>query len=189
MQRRIQGTIHRVKISEGTWVDKDDNIAKKAIENFSDLFSGFMESSLGELMHLIPPMVTREESALLAEATDIEEVRHLVFTMDGESAADPDDFTSKFFTFSWVIIAQDMHRMVASFFCGSEQSRFVTSTSNVLLPKVSNPQTFSNFRPISLCNFFNKLLSKNFGGSSGLGGAENYLPPVDRVCERPDYNG
>ena len=38
--------------------------------------------------------------------------------------------------------------------------RLVTSTSIVLIPKVSNPQDFSKFRPINLSNFFNKLLSR-----------------------------
>ncbi|XP_027174537.1 uncharacterized protein LOC113774169 [Coffea eugenioides] len=58
------------------------------------------------------------------------------------------------------VIAQDVHDAVLSFFCGAELPRFVTSTSLVLIPKVSNPQDFSQFRPISLYNFFNKLLSR-----------------------------
>ena len=45
-----------------------------------------------------------------------------------------------------------------SFFCGAELPRFITSTSIVLIPKDPNPQDFSKFRPISLCNFFNKLV-------------------------------
>ncbi|XP_071905753.1 uncharacterized protein [Coffea arabica] len=124
------------------------------------LSSGDRNTRWGELGHLIPPMVTREESTLLAEVPDMEEVQRLVFDMDGESAIGPDGFTSKFFTFTWDIIAQDVHRVVVSFFCGSELPRFITFTSIVLLPKVSNPQDFSKFRPISLCNFFNKLLSR-----------------------------
>ena len=47
-----------------------------------------------------------------------------------------------------------------SFFCGAELPRFVTSTSIVLIPKVPSPQDFSKYRPISLCNFFNKVLSR-----------------------------
>ena len=57
-------------------------------------------------------------------------------------------------------IAHDVHRAVVSFFCESELSRFITSTSLVLIPKVPNPQDFSKFRPINLYNFFNKLLSR-----------------------------
>nr|XP_027124272.1 uncharacterized protein LOC113740964 [Coffea arabica] len=97
---------------------------------------------------------------MLAKVPDMEEVRLWVFAMDRESAAGPDGFTGRFFTFAWDVIAPDVHRAVVSFFCGSELPRFITSTSIALLPKVVNPQDFLKFRPISLCNFFNKLLSR-----------------------------
>ena len=45
------------------------------------------------------------------------------------------------------------------FFCGEVLPRSISSTSIVLLPKV-NSQDFSQFRPISLCNFINKVVSK-----------------------------
>ncbi|XP_027060834.1 uncharacterized protein [Coffea arabica] len=159
-QRRVQGAIHRVKTTAGTWVDRDKDIAREAVEYFSDLFSGSLDFNPGDLGHLIPPIVSTADNALLAEAPDMEEVRRIVFDMDGESAADPDGFTGKFFTFAWDIIAQDVHRAVLSFFCGSELPKFITSTSIVLIPKQANPQDFSKFRPISLCNFFNKVLSR-----------------------------
>ncbi|XP_071924882.1 uncharacterized protein [Coffea arabica] len=152
--------IHRVKTSEGTWVDKDDDIAQEAIKYFSDLFTGSLDTGLDELGHLVSPMVMDDESNRLAEVPDMEEVCQLVFDMDGESAAGPYGFTGKFFTFAWDIIAQDVHRAVVSFFCGSDLPRFITSTSIVLLHKVANPQDFSKFRPISLYNLFNKLLSR-----------------------------
>ena len=95
---------------------KDDDIANEAIEYFSGLFSGSMDSNLGELLHLISTMVTREENTRLEEVPDLEDVQRMVFTMARESAASPDGFTGKFFTFAWDIIAQDMHRAVMSFF-------------------------------------------------------------------------
>ena len=99
-QRRVQGAIHRVKDSTGTWVDKDDDIARAAIEYFSDLFSGSVDSRRGSLMHLIPKVVTGKDNALLAEVPDMEEVRRSVFTMDGDSAAVPVDLPRTFFSFS-----------------------------------------------------------------------------------------
>ncbi|XP_027120509.2 uncharacterized protein [Coffea arabica] len=159
-QRRVQGAIHRVKDSNGSWVDRDEDIAQVAVEYFSNLFSGPVDTGGGDLMHLIPKLVSDEENERLAAIPSMEEIRHLVFSMDGESAAGPDGFTGKFFSFAWEVVAQDVYKAVVSFFCGSHLPKFLTSTSIVLLPKVSNPQDFSNFRPISLCNFCNKLLSK-----------------------------
>ena len=69
----------------------------------------------------------------------MEEVRRVLFAMDGESAIGLDGFTGKFFIFSWDIIAQDVHRVVVSFFCGTELPRFITSTTIVLIPNIQNP--------------------------------------------------
>ena len=53
-----------------------------------------------------------------------------------------------------------MHKAVQSFFYGAELSRRITATSIVLIPKVQQPKDFSQYRPISLCNFVNKIFSK-----------------------------
>ncbi|XP_071926511.1 uncharacterized protein [Coffea arabica] len=91
-----------------------------------------------------------EDNMILEEVPTLEEVRRVVFAIDGESAAGPDGFTGKFFTFAWDIIAQDVHKAIVSFFCGAKLPRFITSTSIVLIPKDLNPQDFSKFRPISI---------------------------------------
>ncbi|XP_027098892.2 uncharacterized protein [Coffea arabica] len=158
-QRRAQGLIHRIKKSNGDWVDTDAEIASEAITYFSNLFAGPLEAA-SDMLHLIPPLITTEDNCMFEAAPNIEEVHQVVRAMDGDSAAGPDGFTGKFYTFAWEVIAQDVYNAVLSFFYGAELPRFVTSTSIVLLPKVSNPQDLSQFRPISLCNFFNKLLSR-----------------------------
>nr|XP_027066533.1 uncharacterized protein LOC113692333 [Coffea arabica] len=158
-QRRVQGTIHRIKTSAGLWVDKDGDIAEEAIRFFSGLFTESAVPS-SELLPLIPPTISREDNLSLENIPSMEEVKRVIHVMDGDSAAGPDGFTGKFFTFAWEVIGQDVYNAVVSFFCGAELPRFITSTSITLIPKIPNPQDFSNFRPISLCNFINKVLSR-----------------------------
>ncbi|XP_027120700.2 uncharacterized protein [Coffea arabica] len=102
----------------------------------------------------------KAEKVTLEACPTPEEVKKVVFELDGDSAAGPDGFTSQFFTFAWDIIAKDVYNAVLSLFCGAELPRFLTSTSIVLIPKVPSPHDFSKYRPISLCNFFNKVLSR-----------------------------
>ncbi|XP_071912247.1 uncharacterized protein [Coffea arabica] len=158
-QRRVQGMIHRIKKSNGVWVDADVDIASEAAKYFNDLFTGTLDSS-SDMLHLIPHMVSGEENGKLESVPSIDEVYRVVKSMDGDSAAGPNGFTGKFFTFAWEVIAQDVYNAILSFFCRAELPRFITSTSIVLIPKMPNPLEFSHFRPISLCNFFNKLLSQ-----------------------------
>ncbi|XP_071914116.1 uncharacterized protein [Coffea arabica] len=112
-----------------------------------------------ELLQIIPPLILQEDNQALEDIPSMEEVKQAVYAMDGDSAVGPDGFTGKFFTFAWDIIAKDVYNAVVSFFCGAELPRFIISTSIVLIPKIPNPQDFSKFRPISLCNFINKVLS------------------------------
>ena len=87
------------------------------------------------------------------------EVRKVVFSMDGESTTGPDGFIGKFLTFAWEVVAEDVYKVVLSFFCGAELSRSITATTVVLIPKVQCPLDFTQYRPISLCNFINKVIS------------------------------
>src|SRR3954468_22274286 len=50
--------------------------------------------------------------------------------------------------------------VVLEFFAGFEQPKAWTSTLIVPVPKVDNPATFKQLRPISLCNVSSKILSK-----------------------------
>ncbi|XP_071902637.1 uncharacterized protein [Coffea arabica] len=160
-QRRAQGMIHRIKKSNGVWVEKDDDIASEATAYFNDLFTGPLESSI-DMLHLIPPLVTEEDNGKLEALPSIEEVYGVIKLMDGESVAGPDGFTGKFFTFAWEVIAQDVYNAVLSFFCGAELPRFITSTSIVLIPKTPNPQEFSQFRPISTGFVKGRNITENF---------------------------
>ena len=116
-QRRSQGMIHRIKNSDGVWVDNADDIASAAITYFHDLFNDSLASS-SDMLSLIPPMISGEDNAKLEEVPSIEEVHRVLRSMDEESAAGPDGFTGKFFTFAWQVIAQDVYKAVLSFFVG-----------------------------------------------------------------------
>lgn len=53
---------------------------------------------------------------MLEDIPSIDEVKNVVFSMDGKSAARPDGYTGKLFTFAWDIIAQDVYQAVVSSF-------------------------------------------------------------------------
>ena len=84
----------------------------------------------------------------------------MIFGMDEESAVGLDDFTGSFLTFAWEVVAEDIYAIVVSFFYRHELPSRITSTIVVLILEVNSPQDFSQFWPISLCNFLNKVISK-----------------------------
>ncbi|PKU59033.1 integrator complex subunit 11 [Dendrobium catenatum] len=80
--------------------------------------------------------------------------------MNGDSVAGPDGFTTKFFIKTWDIVKIDVVEAVHDFFRGNRYPKFFSSTNIVLIPKKDNTTFWNDFRPISLCTFFNKLLAK-----------------------------
>ncbi|PKU61162.1 integrator complex subunit 11 [Dendrobium catenatum] len=60
----------------------------------------------------------------------------------------------------WDIIKKDVIDAVQDFLNGNPYPKFFTSTNIVLIPKKENPSFWNDFRPISLCTFFNKLVAK-----------------------------
>ncbi|KAL0386427.1 UNVERIFIED_CONTAM: hypothetical protein Slati_4603900 [Sesamum latifolium] len=89
-----------------------------------------------------------------------EDIKETVFSIDKESVAGPDGFSSAFYQACWEFIARDIYDAVRDFFSGTPMPRSFTATTIVLIPKVDSPQTWNDFRPISLCNVTNKILSK-----------------------------
>nr|XP_027120658.1 uncharacterized protein LOC113737662 [Coffea arabica] len=138
-ERHQRSVIHRIKSSAGDWLESADDIESEAESFFKRLFT---------------------DNEMLDEIPYKEEVKSVIFAMDGGSAAGPDGFSGKFFACAWDIVAEDVHAAVVSFFCGEVLPRSISSTSIVLIPKVQSPQDFTQFRPISLCNFINKVISK-----------------------------
>ncbi|PKU62204.1 integrator complex subunit 11 [Dendrobium catenatum] len=76
------------------------------------------------------------------------------------ATAGPDGFTTKFFQKSWDIVKEDVIFAVQDFFRGNPYPKFFSSSNIVLIPKIDGAKRWSEFRPISLCTFFNKLNSK-----------------------------
>ncbi|XP_070019578.1 uncharacterized protein [Nicotiana sylvestris] len=57
------------------------------------------------------------------------------------------------------VIGEDVLNMIKAFFGGAEFPKFITHTNLVILSNKKNVATFSDIRPISLCNFSNNIIS------------------------------
>lgn len=80
--------------------------------------------------------------------------------MEVDKAPGPNGFTARFYKACWLVIKEDLLRMVQkSQNClkngGSTNSAFLA-----LIPKEKGASNFSRFRPISLCNTSYKLVTK-----------------------------
>ncbi|KAL0283523.1 UNVERIFIED_CONTAM: hypothetical protein Sangu_2884500 [Sesamum angustifolium] len=80
--------------------------------------------------------------------------------MSAGSVAGPDGFNAYFYQVCCNIVREDVVTVVQDFLSGSPLPISLTTTSIALIWKVKNPSRGSEYRPISLCNTSNKILTK-----------------------------
>jgi len=93
-----------------------------------------------------------------------EEIHNAVFAMNKDSAPGPDGFGAFFFQTYWSIIKEDVCNVVLEFFTNNWIMPSFNSNTVVLIPKVPNADSISQYRPIALANFKFKILSKILAG-------------------------
>ncbi|CAN1833195.1 Putative ribonuclease H protein At1g65750 [Linum perenne] len=72
----------------------------------------------------------------------------------------PDGFPGLFYQKYWELIKVQLCDEVRGFFEDTKMPTGWNDTHVVIIPKVSNPEMVSQFRPISCCNFRYKIISK-----------------------------
>ncbi|CAL1377152.1 unnamed protein product [Linum trigynum] len=83
-----------------------------------------------------------------------------VFSMSSKQAPGSDVFTGKFFKAFWDIVCTSVVEAVISFFASSRMLGSFNHTWLTLIPKVDSVETMRQLRPISLYQFFYKVITK-----------------------------
>nr|XP_027109303.1 uncharacterized protein LOC113729178 [Coffea arabica] len=103
-EKRRRAVIHRVRKTDGEWIEGEPQIGDIAVRFFQELFMAKGNSTSNAIPEIIPKLVTNQDNSLLTEIPSLTKVKTTVFAMDEESAAGPDGFTGKFFTFAWEVL-------------------------------------------------------------------------------------
>lgn len=81
------------------------------------------------------------------------EVKEAVFKMGATKAPGPNGMNGQFYQHHWEIIQQEVYQTVNNFFALGTLDPSLNRTHIILIPKVPNPESIKQYRPISLCNF------------------------------------
>lgn len=65
-----------------------------------------------------------------------------------------------FFQRFWLLVEESVKKEVKQIFTSLTMPEYLNRTLITLIPKCSNPESISNYRPISLCNFVYKIVTK-----------------------------
>lgn len=84
----------------------------------------------------------------------------MINEVNPDKAPRPDEFKGFFFKLNWSIIKEDIIKAVKSFFATGKMLKEANKTFITLILKVEDSKNVRDFRPISLCNFVFKIISK-----------------------------
>ncbi|KAL0281700.1 UNVERIFIED_CONTAM: LINE-1 reverse transcriptase [Sesamum radiatum] len=145
-KKRMKSTIHR--IMEGNQeITHPDRIRDSAASYFENLLSGQGAQPSSDFPFQFPKISEAIGNNLCSIPSE-EDIKETVFSIDKNSVAGPDGFSSSFYHACWDFIARDIYDAVRDFFSGTPMPRSFTATTIVLIPKVDSPQTWNDFRPI-----------------------------------------
>ncbi|XP_073037089.1 uncharacterized protein [Primulina eburnea] len=158
-KKRVVNKIFRIW-ENGVCLTSQDLIQQSGALFFQDLLTGEPSALDCPDFSGFPSVISAVENDGIAAIPSLEEVRATVFSIHPDSVAGPDGFSSAFFQHCWEIVHQDVFGAVLDFFRGSPMPQGFTATTITLIPKVEGARAWSDFRPISLCNVTNKIISK-----------------------------
>ncbi|KAJ0577283.1 putative RNA-directed DNA polymerase [Helianthus annuus] len=143
----------------GAWESRPDVIKEEVREFFAKKYR--------EPEEMRPKMrgdgfskLSDSEAASLIEPFSNEEIRVAVWECGNDKSPGPDGFSFAFVRHYWEKLKPHVRGIMDEFFVHGTISKSVNSSFVALIPKVLDPMSLSDFRPISLIGVISKIVSK-----------------------------
>lgn len=149
-----------IKNEEGIWLEDDISIGQLFQSFYENLFQsergreGWCRTQQGW------GVVNIEKLKMLGRDVKSDEIRRAFFQMGSFKAPGNYGFPVVFYQKNWGVLGSSVCHLLNEFWRNPERIEEVNDTLVVLIPKVEQPETVSQFRPISLCNVLYKGLAK-----------------------------
>ncbi|XP_031100721.1 uncharacterized protein LOC116004702 [Ipomoea triloba] len=158
--RHRRQRICAIKNDSGNLLTTQPAIQEEAISFYTKLFKAEDCFEMESILQNLPISLEVSDNFSLTKPLTREEIKEAVWKLDPDSAAGPDGFSGTFFRHCWEIVHEDVYLAALDFFAGVPIPCAIASAQLVLIPKVINPDTFADFRPISLCTFISKVFTR-----------------------------
>ncbi|KAG7563624.1 Reverse transcriptase domain [Arabidopsis suecica] len=155
--------IHFLEDSEGNRIDTQHGIQLLCVDYFKDLLGShepiplFAQEDITTLLNFQCSDVQKSKFNSLFST---EEIKAAFFSLPRNKTSGPDGYSAEFFTSCWSVVEPEVTAAVMEFFSSGSLLKQFNATSLVLIPKIQNASTLSDFRPISCLNTIYKVISK-----------------------------
>ncbi|XP_077228479.1 uncharacterized protein LOC143861436 [Tasmannia lanceolata] len=156
--RQNKNNILAMKRGDGTQTTDPVEISSILINHFSKILN------LGKIQTAAAPDPIRklnvEDADILSKPISSEEIKDMVWKTNGDKAPGPDGFNASFFRAFWYLLGDEFIAAIKKFFKSGKLLKSVNATFISLIPKGPDSSSPSQYRPISLCTFLYKTITK-----------------------------
>ena len=160
--QRKENTIYGILDENGNWCDSIKSIANVDVSYFEKLYTTSHPSRISKLTRAIPTRVTPKMNQSLIKQFTKEEVETALKQMHPTKAPGPDGMSAIFFQKYWDVIGTDGTSMVLNVLNCNMSITEINKTNITLVLKTNSPSKMTEYKPISLSNVADKLISKVF---------------------------
>ncbi|XP_021766134.1 uncharacterized protein LOC110730620 [Chenopodium quinoa] len=161
-QRKSKNFILGLNDEGGTWRTGKKEIEEIILKFYGTLFSaGTIDDNLmQEVLDSVPALISEGMNTSLCHRFPKDEVFAALSQMSPCKAPGPDGFHAIFYQKFWQVVGDDITNFVNNIVSGRISPKEINCTNVALTPKVKDPTSITQFRPISLCNVLFKVASK-----------------------------
>ncbi|KAA3485169.1 reverse transcriptase [Gossypium australe] len=158
--RRRANIISKLSLDDGREIHDTPGIHEEAKLYFENLFNTNGIANPKEILEGIDASISTEMNDALLTPFSEDEVFKALKEMGPTKAPGPDGFLTIFFQKYWYIVGSEVLDFCLGVLNEGKAVDSANVTNIVLIPKVQNPTSMVNFRPISLCSVLYKLIAK-----------------------------
>jgi ribonuclease HI len=159
-QRRQTNRILQICDEQGTVWKKRADISRVFVDYFARLYTSQGPNRVQECLANVEARVDDDLNSQLLRPFVEEEVYVALSQMHPLKSPGSDGYNAGFFQKSWHITGKEVSKAALHFLNGGDFVGAINSTNIVLIHKVNSPSRVTEYRPISLCNVFYKLIAK-----------------------------
>lgn len=161
--RKSANTIWSLKSENGREAKTFEALSTLGVNHFQSLFKDPGEITIAEVIQTAQCFhryVEEEEADHLMDPVTKEEVESVIKSMEKEKSPGPDGWSTEFFLHFFEQIGAEITDVVEESRLKGEVYSPLNATFIALIPKKEAPESFEDFRPISLCNNIYKIIAK-----------------------------
>jgi hypothetical protein len=158
--RRKRNFIGSLKREDGSFCRSREEIGKHLLDSFGELFKAKETHFPRGLEGVIDKSIGDEDNRRIEAIPTEAEIKKTVWNMAELKAPGPDGLQGIFYKRYWELVGKSLVDCVQLFFESGTLEENMSFAYIVLIPKSGGADSVNMFRPISLCNFSFKVITR-----------------------------